>query len=43
MVDRIVEGNIQIMTIDTMITIEVEICQDKGHSQEITVAIELEV
>ena len=43
MVDRLAEGNIEIMTIDIMITIEVGIGQDKGHSQGITVTIELEV
>ena len=43
MVDRIAEGNVEIMTVDIMITIEVGIGQSKGHSQGITVAIELEV
>ena len=43
MVDRIAEGNIDIMTIDIMITTEVGRDQDKGHSQGITAAIELEV
>ena len=43
MVDRIAEGNIEIITIDIMITIEGGIGQDKGHSQGVTVAIELEV
>ena len=32
MVDRIAEGNIEIITIDAMITIGVGIDQDKGHS-----------
>ena len=43
MVDRIAEGTIEVMTIDIMITIEVGIGQDRGHSQGITVAIELAV
>ena len=42
MVDRIAEGNIEITT-DVMITREVGIDQGKGHSQGVTVAIELEV
>ena len=42
-VDKITEGNIEIIAIDVMITIEVRIDQEKGHSQEVTVAIELEV
>ena len=43
MVDRIAEGNIEMITIDIMITTEVGLDQDKGHSQGVTVAIELEV
>ena len=43
MVDSIAEGNIEIITIDIMITIEVEIGQDKGHFKGVTTAIELEV
>ena len=43
MVDRIAEGNIEIMTIDIMITIEVGIGQGRGHSQGMTVAIELTI
>ena len=42
-VERIAEGNIETITIDVMITIEVGIDQDKGHSQGVTAAIELEV
>ena len=43
MVDKTAERSIEIITIDVMITIEVGIDQEKGHSQEFTVAIELEV
>ena len=43
MVDRIAEGNMEMMTIDIMITTEVGIGQGRGHSQGITAAIELEV
>ena len=40
MVGKIAEGNIETIAID-MITIEVGIAQDKGHSQGTTAAIEL--
>ena len=40
MVDKIADGNIDTIAIDVMITIEVGIDQDKGHSQGATVAIE---
>ena len=42
-VDKIAEGNIETIAIDVMITIEVGIDQEKGHSQGVTVAIELGV
>ena len=42
-VDKIAEGNIETIAIDVMITIEVGIDQEKGHSQGATVAIELGV
>ena len=43
MVDKTAEGNIEIIAIDVMITIEVGIDQEKGHSQVLTAAIELGV
>ena len=43
MVDKIAEGNIETIAIDVMTTIEVRTDQDKGHSQEATVVIELGV
>ena len=43
MVDKTAEGNIEIIVIDVMVTIEVEIGQEKGHSQEFIVVIELGV
>ena len=43
MVDKTAEGNVEIIVIDVMITIEVGIDQEKCHSQELTVAIELGV
>ena len=42
-VDKIAEGNIETIDIDIMITIEVGIDQEKGHSQGVTAAIELGV
>ena len=36
-------GNIEIIVIDVMVTIEVGIGQEKGHSHEFIVVIELEV
>ena len=42
-VDRMAEGNIEIMPMDIMITLEVRIGQGKGYSQGITVATKLEV
>ena len=42
-VDKIAEGNIETIAIEVMITIEVGIDQQKGHSQGVMVAIELEV
>ena len=43
MIDKTAEGNIEMIAIDVMITKEVGIDQEKGHSQEITVGTELEV
>ena len=43
MVDKTAEGNIEMIGIDIMSTIEIGIDQEKGHSQEFTAAIELEV
>ena len=43
MVDNIAEGNIETIAKDIMITLEVGIDQDKGHSQGATEAIELGV
>ena len=43
MLDKTAEGNIEIIVIGMMVTIEVGIDQEKGHSQEFTVVIELEV
>ena len=43
MVGKIAEGNIESIAIDVMVTKEVQIDQDKGHSQGVTVAIELGV
>ena len=42
-IDKIAEGNIETTVIYKMITLEVGICQEKGHSQGVTAAIELEV
>ena len=42
-IDKIAEGNIETIAIYIMITIEVGIDQEKGHSQGVTVAIELGV
>ena len=42
-IDKTGEGNIQTIVIDVMITIEVGIDQEKGHSHEVTAAIELGV
>ena len=38
-----VEGSIEMIFIGVMVTIEVGIDQEKGHSQEVIVVIELEV
>ena len=43
MVGKTAEANIEIIVIDMMVTIEVGIDQQKGHSQGFTVVIELEV
>ena len=43
MVDKTAEGSIEIIVIDMMVTIEVGIDQEKGHSQGFTAVIELEV
>ena len=40
-VDKTAEQNIETIVLDIMITIEVGIDQEKGHSQRFTVAIEL--
>ena len=42
-IDRTAEENIESIAIDIMITRELGIDQEKGHSQEVTVAIELGV
>ena len=41
--DKTVEGNIEMIVIDVMVTMEVGIDLEKGHSQEFVVVIELEV
>ena len=41
--DKTAEGNIEMIVIDVMVTIEVGIDQERGHSQEVIVVIELEV
>ena len=41
--DKTVERNIEVIVISMAVTIEVEIDQGKGHSQEIIVVTELEV
>ena len=41
--DKTVEGNIGVIVIGTMVTIDVEIDQERGHSQEVIAVIELEV
>ena len=43
MEDKTAEGNIEVMVIDVMVKTEVGIDQEKGHSQEFIVVIELEV
>ena len=43
MEDNIAEGNIEMIVIDMMVTIEVGIDQERGHSQEVIVVIELGV
>ena len=43
MVDKTAEGNIETIIIGVMVTIEVGIGQEKGHSQIFIVVIELEV
>ena len=43
MEDNIAEGNIEMIVIDEMVTIEVGIDQERGCSQEVTVVIELGV
>ena len=37
------EGSIEMIIIGTMVPTEVEIDQERGHSQEVIVVIELEV
>ena len=41
--DQTVEGNIEVIFIGMTVTIEVEIDQERGHSQEVIAVIELEV
>ena len=43
MEDKIAEGSIEVIIIGMMVTIEVGIDQERDHSQETTVVIELEV
>ena len=43
MEDKTAEGSIEMITIGMMVTIEVGIDQERGHSQEVIVVIELEV
>ena len=43
MEDNIAEGNIEMIVKDMMVTIEVGIDQERGHSQEVIVVIELGV
>ena len=43
MEDKTAEGNIEMLIIDVMVTIEVGIDQERGHSWEVIVVIELEV
>ena len=43
MVDRTAEGNIEIIVIGMLVTIEVGKDQEKGHSQGFTAVLELEV
>ena len=43
MEDKTAEGNIEMIVIDVVVTIEVGIDQEKGHSQECIAVIELEV
>ena len=41
--DKITEGSIEVIIIDVMVTIEVGIDQEREHSWETTVVLELEV
>ena len=43
MEDKIADGSIEMIIIGAMVTIEVGIGQERDHSQEIIVVIELEV
>ena len=43
MEDKIAEGSIEMTVIGVMVTIEVGIDQERGHSQEVIVVTELEV
>ena len=43
MVDKTAEGNIEMIVIDVMVTIEVRIDQEKDHSQEFISVTGLEV
>ena len=43
MEDKIAKGNIEMIIIDVMVTIEVGIDQERGHSQEVIAVIELGV
>ena len=43
MEDKTAEGNIEMIVINVVVTIEVGIDQERGHSQEVIAVIELEV
>ena len=43
MEDKIAEGSIEMTVICVMVTIEVGIDQERGHSQEVTMVTELEI
>ena len=43
MEDKTAEGSIEMIVIGAMVTLDVGIDQEKGHSQEIITVIELEV
>ena len=41
--DRTAEGSIEVIIIDVMVTIEVGVDQERGHSQEVMMVIKIEV